>query len=46
MIPIPDLQAAGALHYLGRVLQAQAYTAGFRDSFMICAMIFTHSPVT
>jgi EmrB/QacA subfamily drug resistance transporter len=36
-----DLQTAGALHYLGRVLQAQAYTAGFRDSFMICAVIFT-----
>jgi EmrB/QacA subfamily drug resistance transporter len=35
-----DLQAAGALHYLGRVVHAQAYTMGFRDSFLITAAIF------
>lgn len=37
----PDLQAAGALHYLGRVVYAQAYTMGFRDSFLIVAVVFT-----
>jgi EmrB/QacA subfamily drug resistance transporter len=37
----PDVQNAGALHYLGRVLTAQAYTAGFRDSFLLCGLIFT-----
>ena len=36
-----DLQAAGALHYLGRVIYAQAYTMGFRDSFLISAAVFT-----
>ena len=36
-----DVQASGALHFLGRVVQAQAYTAGFRDSFLVCAAIFT-----
>lgn len=36
----PDLQSAGALHYLGRVVYAQAYTMGFRDSFLIVAIIF------
>ncbi len=36
----PDLQAAGALHYLGRVVHAQAYTMGFRDSFLIVAIVF------
>jgi hypothetical protein len=36
----PDIQFSGALHYLGRVVQAQAYTAGFRDSFLVCALIF------
>ena len=36
-----DLQAAGALHYLGRVIHAQAYTMGFRDSFLITAIVFT-----
>ncbi|MEQ1776608.1 MAG: DHA2 family efflux MFS transporter permease subunit [Burkholderiales bacterium] len=36
-----DLQAAGALHYLGRVIHAQAYTMGFRDSFLMVAIIFT-----
>ncbi len=37
----PDVQISGALHFLGRVVQAQAYTAGFRDSFLVCAVIFT-----
>jgi EmrB/QacA subfamily drug resistance transporter len=36
----PDLQSAGALHYLGRVVYAQAYTMGFRDSFLLVAVIF------
>jgi hypothetical protein len=36
-----DLQSAGALHYLGRVIYAQAYTMGFRDSFLISAIVFT-----
>lgn len=35
-----ELQSAGALHYLGRVVHAQAYTLGFRDSFLIAAVIF------
>jgi EmrB/QacA subfamily drug resistance transporter len=37
----PDLQSAGALHYLGRVIYAQAYTMGFRDSFVIIGLVFT-----
>jgi len=36
-----DLQMAGALNYLGRVIHAQAYTFGFRDSFLVVAVIFT-----
>jgi EmrB/QacA subfamily drug resistance transporter len=36
-----DLQSAGALHYLGRVIHAQAYTMGFRDSFVIIGLVFT-----
>ena len=35
-----ELQNAAALHYLGRVVQAQAYTLGFRDSFVIVALVF------
>ena len=35
-----DVQMAGALEYLGRVVYAQAYTQGFRDSFLICALAF------
>jgi EmrB/QacA subfamily drug resistance transporter len=35
-----DLQSSGALHYLGRVVYAQAYTMGFRDSFLVIAIIF------
>jgi MFS family permease len=37
----PDLQSAGALHYLGRVIHAQAYTMGFRDTFIIIGLVFT-----
>jgi len=36
----PDLQSAGALHFLGRVVYAQAYTLGFRDCFMIVTLVF------
>ena len=36
-----DAQMAGALNYLGRVIHAQAYTFGFRDSFLVVAVIFT-----
>ncbi len=36
-----DAQMAGALNYLGRVIHAQAYTLGFRDSFLMVAFIFT-----
>jgi EmrB/QacA subfamily drug resistance transporter len=36
----PELQSAGALDYLGRVVYAQAYTLGFRDSFLIVAIVF------
>lgn len=35
-----ELQGAGALHYLGRVIHAQAYTMGFRDSFLIVAIVY------
>jgi EmrB/QacA subfamily drug resistance transporter len=35
-----DLQTAGALHFLGKVVYAQAYTLGFRDCFMLLTLIF------
>jgi EmrB/QacA subfamily drug resistance transporter len=35
-----DLQLSGALHFLDRVVYAQAYTLGFRDSFLICGSAF------
>jgi hypothetical protein len=35
------VQSAAALHYLGRVVLAQAYTLGFRDSFLVVALVFT-----
>ena len=35
-----DVQQAAALHYLGRVVLAQAYTMGFRDSFLVVAIVF------
>ncbi len=37
----PDLQLPGAMHFLDRVVYAQAYTMGFRDSFLIVALVFT-----
>jgi EmrB/QacA subfamily drug resistance transporter len=37
----PELQSSAALHYLGQVVYAQAYTMGFRDSFLLVAIIFT-----
>jgi DHA2 family multidrug resistance protein len=36
-----DLQLPGALHFLDRVVYAQAYTLGFRDSFLIVALVFS-----
>jgi EmrB/QacA subfamily drug resistance transporter len=36
----PDLQSAGALNFLGRMVYAQAYTLGFRDCFMIVTLVF------
>ncbi|MFH1605243.1 MAG: MFS transporter, partial [Pseudomonadota bacterium] len=35
-----DVQSAGALHFLGRVVHAQAATLAFRDSFLIVTLIF------
>ena len=35
-----NLQAAGAMNYLGRLIYAQAYTMGFRDSFLVVGVIF------
>jgi MFS family permease len=35
-----ELQMPAALHFLGRVVHAQAYTMGFRDSFMLVTIIF------
>ena len=37
----PDMQMPGALHFLDRVVYAQAYTLGFRDSFLIVALVIT-----
>lgn len=37
----PDLQLSGALDFLDRVVYAQAYTFGFRDSFLVVAIVFT-----
>lgn len=37
----PDLQWSGALHFLDRVVYAQAYTLGFRDSFLVVAIVCT-----
>jgi len=36
----PDLQSSGALHFLGRVVHAQAYSMAFRDSFLIVTLVF------
>ena len=35
-----DVQSAGALHFLGRVVYAQAYTLGFRDCFMLVTVVY------
>ncbi|HAA91208.1 MAG: MFS transporter [Rhodospirillaceae bacterium] len=38
---LPDsLHAAGALHYLGEIVYAQAYTLGFKDGFLVLAFVF------
>jgi MFS transporter, DHA2 family, multidrug resistance protein len=36
----PELQSAGALHFLSRVLYTQASTLAFRDCFMIVTVVF------
>jgi DHA2 family multidrug resistance protein len=36
----PDVQSAGALDFLGRVLYAQAHTLAFRDCFLIVTVVF------
>jgi MFS family permease len=36
-----EIHTSAAMHFLGRMIQAQAYTMGFRDSFMIVAIVFT-----
>jgi EmrB/QacA subfamily drug resistance transporter len=41
----PELQSAGALHFLGDVVYAQASTLAFRDCFVIVAAIFVVSLV-
>ncbi len=33
-------RASGALHYLGRVIEAQANTLGFQDGFMLITAVF------
>jgi EmrB/QacA subfamily drug resistance transporter len=35
-----NLLGAGALHYLGRMIEAQASTRGFNDGFLIIALVF------
>ncbi|MDH5537209.1 MAG: MFS transporter, partial [Betaproteobacteria bacterium] len=35
-----DLVGPGALHYLGKVIHAQAYTMGFRDAFLLVAIVY------
>ena len=32
---------AGAMHFPGQVIHAQAYTMAFRDSFLIVALVFS-----
>jgi nitrate/nitrite transporter NarK len=36
----PDLQSAGALHFLGRIVYTQASTLAFRDCFLILTLVF------
>ena len=35
-----DVRGAGALHHLGKVIEAQASARGFSDGFLIIAMVF------
>jgi MFS transporter, DHA2 family, multidrug resistance protein len=35
-----DLQGPVALNYLGKVIHAQAYTMGFRDSFLLVGIVY------
>ncbi len=35
-----NLQGPGALHFLGDVIHAQAYTMGFRDSFLVVGVVY------
>lgn len=35
-----NLQGPAALDYLGKVVHAQAYTMGFRDSFLVVAIVY------
>lgn len=35
-----SVTASGALHYLGRVVEAQANTLGFKDGFLILTVVF------
>ncbi len=38
---VPDaVLQPGALHYLGRIIEAQASTMGFKDGFMILTVVF------
>ena len=40
-VGVPEAaRAPGALHYLGRVIEAQANTLGFQDGFMLITGIF------
>ena len=34
------MQQTGALDYLGHVINAQAWTFGFQDAFMVIALVF------
>jgi hypothetical protein len=36
----PDLQSAGALNFLGRMVYTQASTLAFRDCFLIVTVVF------
>ena len=35
-----SLHTPGALHYLGEIVFAQAYTLGFKDGFLVLAFVF------
>lgn len=35
-----NLRGAGALHYLGEMIEAQASARGFNDGFLIIAIVF------